>query len=103
MTQRHRRNDKMRTAMLAMVALATIISSVGCCGARTAAGGCQHCAHGSGCVRNGWVAQHLGPSAHVTGAEEGAGAPQGAQVAYPYYTNRGPRDFLMNNPAPLGY
>lgn len=30
-----------------------------------------------------------------------AGAPS-AQVAYPYYTHRGPRDFLMDNPPSIG-
>ena len=30
-----------------------------------------------------------------------AGAPT-AQVAYPYYTHRGPRDFLMDNPPSIG-
>ena len=28
--------------------------------------------------------------------------PPAAQVAYPYYTVRGPRDFLASNPAPIG-
>ena len=28
--------------------------------------------------------------------------PPVAQTAYPYYTVRGPRDFLLNNPPPLG-
>jgi hypothetical protein len=28
--------------------------------------------------------------------------PPVAQTAYPYYTVRGPRDFLLDNPAPLG-
>lgn len=33
---------------------------------------------------------------------EPAGPPV-PQYAYPYYTVRGPRDFLLNNPSPLGY
>lgn len=37
----------------------------------------------------------MGPPAYQ------AGPPVGA-VTYPYYTIRGPRDFLMNNPPPLG-
>ena len=28
--------------------------------------------------------------------------PPVAQTAYPYYTVRGPRDFLLDNPPPLG-
>ena len=92
----------MRT-MLALLVLASVISSLGCAGARDGIGGCRGCNNGSGCIRNGAYARHFGPSTHVTGAEEGAGAPQGAQVAYPYYTNRGPRDFLLNNPPSIGY
>jgi hypothetical protein len=93
----------MRMAMLAVVALATILPSLGCTGARGAGAACQSCNHGAGCVRNGCFARNFGPQNYQTGAEEGAGAPQTAQVAYPYYTNRGPRDFLLNNPPPLGY
>jgi hypothetical protein len=28
--------------------------------------------------------------------------PPSAQVAYPYYTHRGPRDFLLDNPPSIG-
>ncbi|MDP7014360.1 MAG: hypothetical protein QGG36_01030 [Pirellulaceae bacterium] len=33
----------------------------------------------------------------------GPAGPPTAAVASPYYTTHGPRDFLMNNPPPLGY
>ena len=45
-------------------------------------GACPNCGPGAG--QGGYVGQ--GPG----------------QVAYPYYTTRGPRDFLMNNPPELG-
>jgi len=32
----------------------------------------------------------------------GPQGPQSAQVAYPYYTTRGPRDFFANNPPSIG-
>lgn len=32
----------------------------------------------------------------------GQGGPQGPSVAYPYYTTRAPRDFLMANPPSIG-
>lgn len=32
----------------------------------------------------------------------GPGGPQGPTVAYPYYTTRAPRDFLLNNPPSIG-
>ena len=33
----------------------------------------------------------------------GGGAGQAPQYVYPYYTTRGPRDFLMSNPPSIGY
>lgn len=94
----------MRTAMLTLVMLATLIPSVGCIGARSACNSCQGCdGHGRGCIRNGFFAQCFGPDSRATPTQEGAGAPPSAQVAYPYYTNRGPRDFLMSNPDTIGY
>src|SRR5688572_8888418 len=105
----------MRTAMLALLLLAAVVPSVGCVGARGACGACQNCNHGSGCVRNGFFARHFGGGRGAGGAggplsehyvdpmAEGAGAPPTAQVAYPYYTTRGPRDFLTNNPPSIGY
>lgn len=95
----------MRTAMLGLLALALVAPSVGCSTARDACGGgCQSCDHGSGCVRRGAYAHYFGPSTRVTPSQEGAGAPgETAHVGYPYYTTRGPRDFLLNNPPPLGY
>ncbi len=38
-----------------------------------------------------------GPSQYA----DDAGPPSG-QVTYPYYTNRGPRDFLARNPNSIG-
>ena len=32
----------------------------------------------------------------------GQGGPQGPTVAYPYYTTRAPRDFLLDNPPSIG-
>jgi len=78
--------------------------------------GCEaHCADGQG----GYPA---GPGGFPTGGQYGGqyGMPYGpvspegiplqpapdamsaGQVAYPYYTNRGPRDFLLRNPPSIG-
>jgi hypothetical protein len=46
--------------------------------------------------RRGW--HHGGPL-----LDAGPYGPPTAQVAYPYYTTRGPRDFLLNNPPSIGY
>jgi hypothetical protein len=40
--------------------------------------------------------RHRGP------AYGGPAGPPSAQVAYPYYTIRGPRDFLLDNPPSIG-
>lgn len=50
--------------------------------------------HGHG---NGYGAQAADPS---DGGAFGQGT--GGVVAYPYYTTRGPRDFLLNNPPSIG-
>lgn len=56
--------------------------------------GCRACG-GHGCnLCNG-----NGPN-----GEDGpaAGGPPGGQIVYPYYTTRGPRDFLSDNPRGIG-
>ena len=88
------------------------------CGERC--GGCDGCANGGPCSRlaeriagggcgpggcgiAGCGADGLCP--HGGGYPEypafNQGPPTG-QVAYPYYTTRGPRDFLLNNPPTIG-
>lgn len=81
----------------------------------------HHGGHGSGLAHGGYAG---GPGGHLPGGHYGphGGAygtpgfphhhfdreyvgPQGpptAQVAYPYYTTRGPRDFLLDNPPSIG-
>lgn len=70
----------------------------------------------TGCVPGGlgWqqggldYSSHLNPGllGHNTGAaiqSQGFQAgPPSAQVAYPYYSHRGPRDFLLDNPPSIG-
>ena len=38
-----------------------------------------------------------------TAHPQGAGGPGAPQYVYPYYTTRGPRDFLQSNPPSIGY
>jgi hypothetical protein len=75
-------------------------------------GGCQDCEGGVCRVphtgRYGGLAKHhLSPAekAALAGTDYGAigpaGPPTGA-VAYPYYTTRGPRDFLAKRPPSIG-
>ena len=42
------------------------------------------------------------PHHHLHREYVGPQGPPSAQVAYPYYTIRGPRDFLMDNPPSIG-
>lgn len=43
-----------------------------------------------------------GPGGYANGAGGYPGGPPSGQVAYPYYTTRGPRDFLAKNPPSIG-
>ncbi len=86
-------------------------------GARARGGGhAGHAGHRPGCVAGplGWqqgghdYSSHLQPgvlghraASQVQNQPFTAGPPSG-QVAYPYYTHRGPRDFLMDDPPPIG-
>lgn len=70
----------------------------------------------NGCVAGplGWQQGGLNYSSHLQAPVCGHGAgqilanrpftpgPPSAQVAYPYYTVRGPRDFLLDNPPSIG-
>jgi len=71
---------------------------------------CNNCNGPIGCrpCRIGWqrggtdYQKHLSHSEYHAGGGSGATGTAAAQVAYPYYTTRGPRDFLMNNPPTIG-
>jgi hypothetical protein len=71
--------------------------------------GCQHhnlARRGCGnpyCDRCGQLAATVPPRvAHGYEQQIGPAGPPTAAVAYPYYTVRGPRDFLLNNPPSIG-
>jgi len=51
---------------------------------------------------NGGGPQHGQLPRGVGGENIGQEGPPTGGVAYPYYTNRGPRDFLVNNPPSIG-
>lgn len=78
------------------------------CGPAGCKPGCRDCAAGAHVGRYGGLAKHhLSPAERAAlaasdyGATQPAGPPTGA-VAYPYYTTRGPRDFLAKNPPSIG-
>ncbi|TWT72508.1 hypothetical protein [Crateriforma conspicua] len=81
---------------------------------------CNSCNNCNGC-RNGCVAgpigwqqgghnysSHLNPgllghdTSTVLNSQPFQPGPPSAQTAYPYYTHRGPRDFLLDNPPSIG-
>ncbi|MEM9644480.1 MAG: hypothetical protein AAF989_05765 [Planctomycetota bacterium] len=79
---------------------------------------CSSCGGGcrTGCQAGplGWqqggmnYSSHLNPgllghnTASAIQSQPFQAGPPSAQVAYPYYTHRGPRDFLLNNPPSIG-
>ena len=76
------------------------------------AGGGHHGAGGHGAgghVGGGHYGPHGGahgtpgfPHHHQTREYTGPQGPSTAQVGYPYYTTRGPRDFFVDNPPSIG-
>lgn len=96
----------MKRVALAFLAVLLAIHSVGCQGPRAARRGCncQQCGHYAGDER---MADGLMSGRYARGGRPQDMMPQDqgpptAAVAYPYYTLRGPRDFLAPNPPSIG-
>jgi hypothetical protein len=68
----------------------------GCGNGGCGAGGCANGACGGDGYAHSMVPRGEG------GTNVGAEGPPTGAVAYPYYTSRGPRDFLTNNPPSIG-
>lgn len=121
----------MKRALLALAAAATLAAANGCGwqvqnmqGNQCTDGSCGACDPGAGRLGHGHLANRIragaqcGPS-HVDGDflatlkgihdhAHGRGAANvdpaaSPTVTYPYYTVRGPRDYFLNDPMPLGY
>lgn len=91
--------------LLALALLATVVAGgVGCkshChkGCGDSCGPLTH--FGGGLASGGGHHGHHGRRGGGYGGDataQGAGGPMGGQVAYPYYTNRGPRDYFAKDP-----
>ncbi len=70
-------------------------------------GGCDACAaggHSGGQAGGPGGGQHGMPGVphHFSREYQGPQGPPSAQVAYPYYTTRGPRDYFANEPWSIG-
>ncbi len=110
----------MKRIMFAMLAVTALAASSGCCclerwwcrpwgcnSGNYAGGGC--CDSGCGGGGCGCGGGGMGPGSYAARPPRNSagqpafddGSPSG-QVAYPYYTNRGPRDFLARNPQSIG-
>lgn len=99
----------MKRTLILLFALAAIAVWSGCAGGPMG-GGCGSC--GSDACGSCGAAPHV--CANACGAPIAARAPYGSDgpnfvqgpptgaVTYPYYTVRGPRDFLLDNPRSIG-
>lgn len=112
-------------ALLAIAALSTGCNGIhkrggcggGACGHGGGYAGCDACGgayaqggdgrfagggHGGGGHFGGGQHGMRGVPHHYSREYLGPQGPETAQVAYPYYTVRGPRDFLANDPMSIG-
>ena len=102
----------MKARLLCALALLVVCAASGChtvnlCdgtgghGGRHGLGGHGLGGHGGG---GSGVADHrnVNYGHHFTRNYDGPQGPATAQVGYPYYTTRGPRDFLTANPPSIG-
>lgn len=78
-----------------------------CCGDGSCCG--DDCCSSGNCKSGGGMRDRCrrmcGLNPHAGGYPEAQNftpSPPSGQVAYPYYTTRGPRDFLLNNPPTIG-
>lgn len=101
----------MKRVLLGLTLAVGLLSSTGC---NLLNRNCNSCNGNLGCrpCKMGWqrggtdYQRFLGQSGSQRNASPagsgGMGGGPAAQVAYPYYTTRGPRDFLAANPPSIG-
>lgn len=115
--------EKMKRVLLGLTLAVAVVGSTGCrCGngwfGRGAKGncascgdcgeqGCDSCASGSGGgmglgMGGGLRGRNGCPPGARGAADDQFGGPATAAVTYPYYTVRGPRDFLASDPRGIG-
>ena len=94
-----------RTMIAALLVVLVGLSTGCCCGKHRICGRRAGCRDGCGLFahRGCGIFGHHGCGGRG-GYDDGAayGGPPTAQVTYPYYTNRGPRDFLADTPSGIG-
>ncbi|GIX00088.1 MAG: hypothetical protein KatS3mg111_3420 [Pirellulaceae bacterium] len=98
----------MKRALFGLSLALVMLSSTGCellhrrhCNPCRGNLGCRPCP--MGWQRGGTDYQScLGRYGHHAGGTAQVAGPGAAQVAYPYYTTRGPRDFFVDDPPTIG-
>jgi hypothetical protein len=80
----------MKRALVTLLAVGLIAGIVGCCNAPVN-GAAQTCDPRTGCLGLG-----------AGGADSFVPGPPTGAITYPYYTLRGPRDFLASDPRTIG-
>ncbi|MCR4410855.1 MAG: hypothetical protein NUV77_00345 [Thermoguttaceae bacterium] len=92
----------MKRLLVSLLAASMLAAVVGCA---NGPGGCDSgCDQAQNCARRaGLVCRRGGdPARGGRGSEAFTPGPPIGQVTYPYYTVRGPRDFLQRVPTPIG-
>ena len=88
-----------------LLAASLLTGFAGCCH-HSLIGDCNNCGSSDGCGCNGDGSGGLGRvGKHYSGPyseDYTDSGPPTAGVTYPYYTTRGPRDFLAKNPRGIG-
>jgi hypothetical protein len=99
----------MRRTFLALAVSMVLAAFSGCAGDCCNQGGChlRPCAgyEGQGVCQNGGLrgCLHCGLLGRGAGGGDGGqGASDAGAVSYPYYTVKGPRDFLQTHPQSIG-
>ena len=100
----------MKARLLCALALLVVCCSNGCHNINMCDGGGlhglrgHHGRHAAGGGGGSGIAdgRNANYGHHFTRNYDGPPGPSTAQVAYPYYTTRGPRDFFTNNPPSIG-
>ena len=99
----------MKRVLMGLALTFTLLASTGCEMLNNRH--CNNCNGNIGCrpCRMAWqrggtdYQRFLGHNgSYAPAGHGGVGGPATAQVAYPYYTTRGPRDFLLDNPPTIG-
>ena len=94
----------MNRGLFAFAALALLFASTGC--HHNLTNNCNSCGgNASAHPHRPGGADHVPRMGHGAYDRQFAGpsGPPTASLAYPYYTTRGPRDFLLDNPPSIGH